>query len=58
MDGRTVGTNWNGTVRGTDFRYEILFATVRGTDFGYRFKLVQYVVRLLVRIFVGTEHGP
>ena len=28
MDGRTVGTDWYGTVRGTDFWYEILFGTV------------------------------
>ena len=37
MDGSTVGTNWYGTVRGTDFRYEILFGTVRSTDFGTDF---------------------
>ena len=45
MDGRTVGTNWYGTVRGTDFRSEILFGTVRGTD--------------LVRNFIwyGTWYG-
>ena len=27
MDGRTVGTNWYGTVHGTDFWYGILFGT-------------------------------
>ena len=37
MDGRTVGTDWYGTVRGTDFWYEILFGTVRGTEFGPEF---------------------
>jgi len=37
MDGRTVGTDWYGTVRDTDFWYEILFGTVRGTDFGPEF---------------------
>ena len=31
MDGRRVGTDCYGTVRGTDFWYEILFGTVRGT---------------------------
>ena len=51
MDARTVGTNWYGTVRGTDFWYEILFGTVRGTEFGPEFLLVRYVVRILVRIF-------
>ena len=58
----TVGTNWYGTVRGTDFWYAILFGTVRGSDYGTRFELVRYVVRILVRIlvriFVGTGHGP
>ena len=34
MDGRTVGTNWYGTVR--------------GTDFCYGFNLVRYMVRNLV----------
>ena len=34
MDGRTVDTNWYGTVRGTDFRYG--------------FNLVRYMVRNLV----------
>ena len=29
MDDRSVGTNWYGTVRGTNFWYDILF----GTDF-------------------------
>ena len=42
MDGRTVGTDWYGTVRGTDFWYEILFGTVRGTEFGPEFLLVRY----------------
>ena len=49
MDGRTVGTNWYGTVRGTNFWYEILFGTVRGTEFGPEFLLVRYVERNLVR---------
>ena len=31
MDGRTVGTNWYGTERGTDLWYEILYDTVRGS---------------------------
>ena len=44
MNGRTIGTYWYGTVRGTDFGYEILFGTVRGTDFGQDFLLVRYVV--------------
>ena len=57
MDGRTVGTDWYGTVRGTDFWYEILFGTVRGTEFGPEFLLVRYVVRILVRIFFGTVRG-
>ena len=34
MDGRTVGANWYGTVRETDFWNEILFVSVRGTNFG------------------------
>ena len=34
MDGRTIGTNWYGTVRGMNFWYEILFGTVHGTKFG------------------------
>ena len=58
MDGRTVGTDWYGTVHGTDFWYEILFGTVRGTEFGPEFLLVRYVVRILVRIFFGTVRGP
>ena len=45
MDGRTNGTDWYGTVRGTDFWYEILFGSVRGTDFGTVF-LVRYAVRI------------
>ena len=39
-----VPSVWIGTVRGTDFWYEILFGTVRGTDFGQDFLLVRYVV--------------
>ena len=31
----------NGTVRGTDFWYEILFGPVRGTDFCPNFVLVR-----------------
>ena len=45
MDGRTVGTNLYGTVRGTDFWYEISFGSVRGTNFGTKFLLVRYGVR-------------
>ena len=37
MDGRTVGTEWYGTVRGTDFWYEIFIGTVRGTVLGPEF---------------------
>ena len=69
LNGRTVGTNWYGTVRGTDFWYEILFGLVRGmnfstkligtvrsTDFGPELLLVRNVVRNLVRkIRSGTE---
>ena len=33
MDSRTVGTNWYGMVRGTDFWYKIMFGTVRVTEF-------------------------
>ena len=32
MDDRSVGTNWYGTVRGTNFWYDILFGSVRDTE--------------------------
>jgi len=51
MVGRTVGTNWYGTIRGTDFCYEISFGSVCGTDFGTKHLLVRYGVQILVRSF-------
>ena len=53
MNGRTVGTDWYGTVRGTDCWYEILFGTVRGTDFGTKKSVPE---RIFFRY--GTWYGP
>ena len=53
MDDRTAGPDWSGPVRGPDFWSEILFGPVRGPDFCPDFYLVRYVVRILVRIFLG-----
>ena len=58
MDGRTVGPDWSGPVRGPDFWSEILFGPVRGPDFGPEVLLVRYVVRILVRIIFGPVRGP
>ena len=58
MDDRTAGPDWSGPVRGPDFWSEILFGPVRGPDFGPDFYLVQYVVRILVRVFLGPVRGP
>ena len=37
MNGRTIGPDWSGPVRGPDFWSEILFGPVRGLDFGPKF---------------------
>ena len=50
MDGRTVGTSWYGTVRGTEFGTELLLVRHVIRICGTRFYLLQYVVRI-----IGTE---
>ena len=54
MNDLTVGPDWSGLVHGPDFGSEILFDPVHGLDF----HLVRYVVRSLVRIFLGQVRGP
>ena len=41
MNGRTVGTDWYGTGRGTNFWYEILFGTARGIDFRTTYRTIK-----------------
>ena len=43
MDGRTIGTNWYGTVRGMNFWYEILFGTVNVTWYEISYQKSYYV---------------
>ena len=58
MDGRTIGPDWSGPVRGPDFWSEILFGPVRGPDFGPEFYLVRSVVRIFGPDFAGPVRGP